>query len=337
MSIKSITIKDVAKVAGVSTATVSRALSNPKSVSSITRESVLKAAHDTGYQVNLAARNLRIQQTGAIVVLVPKLSNPFFSHILAGIEAEAALAGKSVFLVNSQGPEPQNAATLLRYLTTNRADGLIILDGSLPEGLLEEKYTPGISPPVVFCCEWAQTDQFPSVRTNNPKGAVLAIEHLYDLGHEMIGHVTGPMGNVLSQERVKGANKALGGEPCWSFEGDFTMSSGIVAATAFLALGHRPTAVFCASDTMAIGFISELNKNGVSVPDDVSIVGFDDIDIAERFIPALTTIHQPREQIGSNAVKLLVDAMNGTALQEYTQPLVLPVELVVRDSTARLT
>jgi len=207
---KTITIKDVAKVAGVSTATVSRALSNPDSV---------------------------------------------------------------------QGPDTKNADTLIRYLTTARTDGIIILDGSLPKGLLEERYIQGVSPPVVFGCEWAPTDQFPSVRTNNQKGAALAVDHLLKLGHSSIGHVT--------------------------------------------------------SDMMAIGFISELNKAGLSVPVDVSVVGFDDIDIAERFIPALTTIHQPREMIGSNAVKLLVEAMNAQDPIIYTEPLVLPVELVVRDSTAR--
>ena len=335
MSIKSITIKDVAKVAGVSTATVSRALSNPASVTSHTRESVLKAAKDTGYQMNLAARNLRIQQTGSIVVFVPELSNPFFSHILAGIEAEAAKASKNVFVVNTQGPDTKNAETLLQYLTTARTDGIIILDGSLPRGLLEDSYNPGVSPPIIFGCEWAPTDQFPSVRTNNQRGAALAIEHLLDLGHQAIGHVTGPMWNVLSRERVTGVDRLLEGPPIWSIEGDFTMSSGVVAAQAYLALDTRPTAVFCASDTMAIGFISELHKNGLAVPDDVSVVGFDNIDIAERFIPALTTIHQPREDIGSNAVRLLVEAINSPGPVEYTEPLVLPVELVIRDSTAR--
>jgi len=253
-----------------------------------------------------------------------------------GIESEAALAEKSVFLVNTQGPDTKNADTLVRYLTTARADGIIILDGSLPKGLLEERYVAGVSPPVVFGCEWAPSDQFPSVRTNNQKGSVMAIEHLAGLGHELIGHVTGPMWNVLTKERVTGADRALEGAPFWSFEGDFTMDSGVAAATAFLALDRRPTGVFCASDMMAIGFISELNKNGVSVPHDVSVVGFDDVDIAARFIPALTTIHQPREQIGSRAVKLLVEAMTGTGPTEYTEPVVLPVELVVRDSTARL-
>ena len=335
MVTKTITIKDVAKVAGVSTATVSRALSNPDSVTASTRNQVLKAASDTGYQINIAARNLRSQKTGAIVVFVPGLSNPFFSHILAGIEAEAAIAEKSVFLVNTQGPDTKNADTLIRYLTTARTDGIIILDGSLPKGLLEERYIQGVSPPVVFGCEWAPTDQFPSVRTNNQKGAALAVDHLLKLGHSSIGHVTGPLWNVLSRERIIGVDRTLEGEPFWTFEGDFTMSSGVNAAQAYLNLDQRPTGVFCASDMMAIGFISELNKAGLSVPVDVSVVGFDDIDIAERFIPALTTIHQPREMIGSNAVKLLVEAMNAQDPINYTEPLVLPVELVVRDSTAR--
>lgn len=337
MATKSITIKDVAKIAGVSTATVSRAMSNPESVTQTTRDIVLKAAQDSGYQMNLAARSLRIKQTGTIVVFVPELSNPFFSNILAGIEAEAAKVEKSVFLVNTQGPETKNADKLMHYLTAARTDGVIILDGSLPVGLLEERYVEGVSPPVVFGCEWVQSDQFPSVRSNNKSGVELAINHLLELGHTSIGHVTGPMWNVLSRERVIGVNRALGSTPEWTFEGDFALASGVKAASSFMSLQVRPTAVFCASDMMAIGFISELNNHGISVPDDVSVVGFDGIDIAERFIPALTTIHQQREQIGAQAVKLLAEAMSGTDKNEMTHRIVLPVELVVRNSTKRLS
>ncbi len=341
MSRKTITIKDVARFAGVSTATVSRALSRPSSVTPATRKSVLEAAQSTGYQMNQAARNLRKQQSGAIVVFVPDLSNPFFSHILSGIEAAAARNDKSVFLVNTYSPQNDNADALARYLSSSWADGVIILDGSLPKDLLQNRYVPGVSPPVVFGCEWSPPDKFPSVRTDNRRGAKLAIDHLIGLGHKNIGHVTGPLWNVLSTERLAGANAALAahaaGLPAWQCEGDFSMASGTQAATQYLTLDTRPTAVFCASDTMAIGFMSELIKNGVSVPDDVSVVGFDDIDIAERFIPALTTIHQHREHLGESAVNLLMNAINGNAADDANAPLVLPVELIIRDSTKAIS
>ena len=340
MAIKTITIKDVAKFAGVSTATVSRALSKPETVSEATRSTVLHAAKSTGYKINIAARNLRSQQTGAIVVFVPDLANPFFSNILAGIEKAAAEVGKSVFLVNTFGPKSQKDDSIRQYLSKTRADGIIVLDGSLPEGLLREEAEQGNSPPIVFACEWSSTDDFPSVRADNQLGASLAIRHLVDLGHSNIGHLAGPMWNVLSQERMTGFKSALSAhnlnETSWTFEGDFSMDSGIRAAHEFVKLETPPTAVFCASDLMAIGFISELTKQGLNVPDDISVVGFDDIDIAERFIPAITTIHQLREQLGISAVTLMMDAIKKGSRQSGNTPLVLPVELIARDSTARL-
>ncbi len=341
-SAKSITIKDVAKVAEVSTATVSRVLNSPETVSPNTRQAVLRAAERTGYQLNLAARNLRIKQTGSITVFVPDLSNPFFSHILAGIEAEAARAGKSVFLLNTQGPQAGGPDTWLQYVTPARTDGIIILDGTLKKGLLEEKHIAGVSPPVVFACEWAPMDKFPSVRTDNQLGARLAIKHLLDLGHRKIGHVPGPEWNVLAKERLIGTQECLqeAGIPFhdpWMFDGDFTIQAGVDAAQRFLNMSDRPTAVFCACDVTAIGFISELHAAGLVVPKDVSVVGFDDIDIAKRFIPSLTTIYQPREEIGRNAVKMLTNVMNGTIPQAYHKPTVLPVQLVARDSSRAIS
>lgn len=340
MAIKTITIKDVAKVAGVSTATVSRALSNPDAVTSATRASVLEAAEQTGYQMNQAARNLRTRQTRVIVVLVPNLGNPFFSNILSGIEATASAAGMNVLIVDTNQPEDRSEL-VRRYLSTARADGIIVMDGSLPEGLLESQHSAQNSPPVVFACEWAPADNFPSVRTDNRNGARMAVHHLIDLGHKKIGFVRGPSENVLTIEREAGLREELdyaGIElPAeWVFAGDFGIESGALAAEAFMSLANRPTAIFCASDMMAIGFISKLNSHGVKTPEHVSVVAFDDIVIAPHFIPALTTIRQPREMIGSNAAAILIDAIGKEARKLTCQPVVLPVELIIRDSTARL-
>lgn len=335
-------ISDVARVAGVSTATVSRVLSHPEMVSALTRDAVLAAVADTGYRINLAARNLRRRQSGGIVVLVPHLSNPFFSLILSGIAKVASEAGLNVLVTDTRtthGVERQIAD----HLHNNRAEGLIVLDGSLPEGLFEAKEGPQ-PPPVVFACEWVEGH---TVTIDNHLGARLAVEHLIALGHRRIGHILGPEGNILTRQRAEGTCDALAAagiapEENWFLPGDYTIASGVAAARRFLALDEKPSAMFCASDTMACGFMSELHRNGIRVPDDVSVVGFDDIELSEHFIPSLTTIRQPREAIGETAAEMLLGLIR--AQQGEQQPAgdahqgtVLPIELVVRGSTGAPT
>ncbi len=330
-------IKDVARVAGVSTATVSRALSRPEAVAEATRNAVLDAARETGYRINLAARNLRRQQTGAIVVLVPNLGNPFFSEILAGIEAKLTAAGLSVLVVDTGQAKARNDL-LYSYLHNSRADGILCLDGSLPDHILKASRMPGMQPPIVFACEWYATSGYPSVRIDNVSGARMAIRHLAGLGHRRIGYVRGPGANVLTEARERGMllemeSLGLDVREDWFFQGDFTVDSGAAAARQWLEMGDRPTALFCASDMMAFGFISELHHRGVYVPRDVSVVGFDDIDIARRFVPSLTTIRQPRSELGEKAADLLLRLIGGGDAAPVEAE-VLPVELVERESTA---
>jgi LacI family transcriptional regulator, repressor for deo operon, udp, cdd, tsx, nupC, and nupG len=330
-------IQDVARLAGVSTATVSRAISNPAVVSETTREAVLDAVRRTGYHINMMARNLRRRRTGAIVVLVPNIGNPFFSLILAGIEQAAAPAGFSVLIVDTKQPHA-NDEQIFTYLYNTRADGLIVLDGSLPLDLLVRQDAPESMPPVVFACEWIADSPLSRVAIDNAEGAAMAIRHLHSLGHQAIGHIAGPAGNVLTETRLDGTRSALAQleleiRPEWFLEGDFSLQSGADAARVWMAMDRRPTALFCASDQMACGFISELSLNGFSVPRDVSVVGFDDIDIARRFIPALTTIHQPREEIGAAAAKLLIERISEDAPGSESIQQTLGVELIVRQST----
>ncbi|UUP18578.1 LacI family DNA-binding transcriptional regulator [Nitratireductor thuwali] len=341
MDRKATKIQDVARVAGVSTATVSRAISNPEIVSEVTREAVFEAIRTTGYHINLMARNLRRKRTGAIVVLVPNLGNPFFSRILSGIEQTAAAEGLSVLIVDTKHPDADQAQ-LVSYLHNTRADGLIALDGSLPRALLGDGQASSAMPPIVFACEWIADSSFPNVAIDNEAGAAMAVRHLHELGHRNIGHVTGPSGNVLTETRLAGTRKALASlgldiRDEWFIDGDFSLQSGADAARQWLAMEERPTALFCASDQMACGFISELSQEGLSVPGDVSIVGFDDIDIARRFIPPLTTIHQPRNAIGNAAARLLIEQISGDETEAASAVhQVLGVELVVRKSTAPL-
>jgi LacI family repressor for deo operon, udp, cdd, tsx, nupC, and nupG len=329
-------ITDVARLAGVSTATVSRALSKPETVAESTRNAVLTAAKESGYRVNLSARNLRRQRTGAIVVMVPDLGNPFFSEILAGIEAGLSKADFNMLVVDTRQAhmKPQLVSS---YLHATRADGIIALDGSLPEAVLSATRSGAGAPPIIFACEWTRSDQFPSVRVDNAHGARLAISHLADLGHRSIGMVCGPPDNVLTRARSDGAAAELAArgltlDPTHVFEGDFSIDAGAKAATAWLDLPDRPSAVFCQSDQMAFGFISELARHGVSTPRDISVVGFDDIDIARRFIPALSTVRQPRNELGHAAAEILIRRLQAPE-DLIAKTSVLDVELIARDST----
>lgn len=322
-------IVDVARLAGVSTATVSRVLSNPEIVSAETRRLVEEAIRQTGYRLNQAARNLRIRRTGGVVALVPNLSNPFFSQILAGMAAVLAPAGYNLLVADTRA---EGGGSLLSYAEPSRADGLIVLDGGLPaEGLARRV-------PVVLACEWIPGFAAPRVKIDNREAARLAVDHLADLGHRRIAHVAGPPGNVLTHARLAGTEQALKARRLPSphvFAGDFSLDSGRRAGAAWLGLppDERPTGVFLASDAMACGFIGELQHRGVVVPRDVSVMGFDDIELVAHMTPALSTIRQPREAIGRHAAQRLLDRIGGDECSEDT---VLPVELVLRGSTAPL-
>jgi len=266
---------------------------------------------------------------------VPNIGNPFFSQILAGIEAAAARAGYSVLIADTRAPHAQ-AGQLLEYLNNSRADGLIILDGSLSHDFFAAPERP--LPPIVFCCEWRQGSALPSIRVDNEAGAALAVHHLADLGHTRIGHILGPADNVLTHARLAGTRRALAERqlaerPDWFFAGNFLLEAGVEAARSWLALGERPTAVTASSDVMACGFIAELHRAGVSTPRDISVVGFDDIDIAAQFIPGLTTIRQPRLEIGEAAAEMLIELIRNPDQIGGNWPKMLAAELIVRGST----
>jgi LacI family repressor for deo operon, udp, cdd, tsx, nupC, and nupG len=328
------TIQDVARLAKVSTATVSRALTRPERVAEPTRRAVLAAIERTGYRVNRTARNLRRRRAGAIVVLVPNLGNPFFSVVLAGIEATASRQGLNVLIADTRQPHARDGR-LGGYLEESGADGIISLDGTLSDQFFAA--AGQAHPPIVYACEWSEGTRLPSIRFDNEGGAALAVEHLFALGHRSIGHILGPQDNVLTHARRRGVERALRAlalplRPDWFFDGDFSLAAGAQAAHAWLALDQRPSAVTASSDMMACGFISELHRLGLDVPRDVSVVGFDDIELSERFIPSLTTIHQPRSRIGERAAQALIGLL-AERRREAPVTALLEATLVVRAST----
>ncbi|GAB2184827.1 LacI family DNA-binding transcriptional regulator [Roseibium sp. LAB1] len=336
-------IQDVAREAGVSTATVSRALSNPELLSEGTRETVFAAIRSTGYRVNRAARNLRTQQAGAILVLVPNLGNPFFSQILAGISASFGDRDYSVLIADTSG-HATSGKHVVDYFLDAQIDGMICLDGAISRQELQLFEDNGVSGKIVFACEWAHDVRLPSVRSDNVRGAQLAVRHLYNLGHRKIAHITGPEENVLTHARREGmlterARLELPAREEWIIRGDFSLNSGRMAGERILKMNDRPTAVFCASDQVAFGLMSTLTASGLRVPDDISVVGFDDIELSEFYVPALTTVRQDRRALGARAVDLLLDRIDTAHVTEEAamEPVMVDVDLVVRASAAPLT
>lgn len=310
-------MEDIARLSGVSVSTVSRALAGSARVTGETRARIEAAVRETGYVVNQVARGLRLQRSRQLLVLLPTIANPFFADIVLGVEEEARAAGYGVLVGSTEG-DAARAAAHARQLLTGAVDGLILLTGRLPEGLDEGQ-------PIVAVSETIGAPGLPSVGIDNQAAAAAAVAHLRGLGHARIGHIAGPAGNVLTGQRIAGwreagAGLALG-EPA---HGDFTMVSGAAAARRLLAASPRPTALFCANDEMAIGAMRAARELGLSVPGDLSIVGFDDIAFAAFADPPLTTIRQPRREFGRVAAGMLI---GGEA-----RPMRLDFELVVRGS-----
>jgi LacI family repressor for deo operon, udp, cdd, tsx, nupC, and nupG len=333
------TIRDVARHAKVSAATVSRVLTAPERVSIQTRERVLKAVLDTGYTVNEAARSLRRQRARTLLAAVPELDNTYYSTVLDAVIAVAQERGYGVLATCRLGDDP--APRLAEYFLSNRADGLLIFDGMLQTRKLHSLSSDGRMVPLVAAYDELPDPQIHSVITDNLESAERAVKHLVDYGHTRIGHVAGLSRNIFPNERLVGFRKAmfenrLGLKEEWIFQGDYSMDSGLAAAAHFAALKDRPTAIFSANDDMAIGLIAGLRTAGIDCPRDISVIGFDDIAMSRAYFPALTTMRQPRGEIGRLATETLISLIEGDLASAAPVRLVLRSELVVRDSTRRL-
>ncbi|MGA0614843.1 LacI family DNA-binding transcriptional regulator [Paracoccus sp. KR1-242] len=324
-----IKLADVARLAGVSASTVSRVLSNPGLVAEATRSAVIEAVEASGYRMNHAARNLRKQRTGSVVALVPNLGNPFFAKILDGMGRELASAGYDLLVADTMDGQGRHIA-LQRFLDPSRADGIILLDGLVPAGDL----LGGIDiPPVVTACEWIEDADLPRVMFDNHKGGRMAVRHLRDLGHRHVGLIGGPEENVLHKARLAGAGAAAPDVRLTVFSGDFTLQAGHAAAMQWQALppAERPGAIFAFSDEMACAFVATLQRHGFSVPRDVSVVGFDDIELVSHLSPALTTIRQPKREIGRQAARIILERIEGRDVPPMT---LLEPRLMLRETTA---
>ncbi|SIT10484.1 LacI family DNA-binding transcriptional regulator [Paracoccus saliphilus] len=328
-------LSDVAKLAGVSTSTVSRVLSCPDLVAETTRQAVTEALAATGYRMNHAARNLRKQRTGSVVALVPNLGNPFFAKILDGMGKELAQAGYDLLVADTLDDAGRHT-TLQRFMDASRADGIILMDGMVPVDHLRDAHERTDLPPLITACEWVEDSDLPRVMLDNREGARLAIQHLRELGHRHIGVIGGPDRNVLHKSRLAGVHDAADGMRLTLFEGDFTLQAGKKAAKCWeeLSPDQRPGAVFAFSDEMACAFMASLQRNGIIAPRDISIVGFDDIELGSHLAPALTTIRQPKRELGRQAARTILQRITGAEVDPVT---LLAPQLMLRETTAPFT
>jgi LacI family repressor for deo operon, udp, cdd, tsx, nupC, and nupG len=327
------TIHDVAARAEVSTATVSRVLSNPEKVSEATRRRVLKAVDQLGYSPNAAAKSLRTLTTRKLLVTVPDIANPFFSLIIQGIEEAALREGYSVMLGDTHH-DPQREERYGEMLLRREVDGLIFLGHSMSKsvgGMMKKNQLA----PIVNGCEYSPSLGVPSAHVDNEAAAYEAMNHLYGLGHRQIGVLTGPLASPLSRDRLRGvqvcAKENGAAKQVMVVNGDFSIESGIAGAARLFAQQTPPTAVFCFNDEMAIGVLDYASRVGRSVPESLSVIGFDDIRFSRYMRPALTTISQPMLDIGRETVRLLLGVLQGTVTTPVS--ITLPHKLEIRSST----
>lgn len=331
------TIKDVAKLAGVSTSTVSHVLNRTRFVSETTCKKVEDAVQALNYRPSSIARSLKVQRTRTLGMLVTASRNPFFAEVVHGVERRCYERGYTLFLCNTEG-DVKRMETNLDALEEKRVDGLLLLCSEVNDdiiGLLEAERSVPI---VVF--DWGpESDNVDRIYDNSPAGGAMATRHLIDKGHTAIGCIAGPKGRRSAEERFGAWKRAMeeAGLPVreeWVFEGDYECEGGVRAIRAFSKLDDRPTALFVCNDMMAIGAMSEASRSGIRIPDDLSLVGYDDIYISGYTAPPLTTIHQPKGRIAAMAVDTLIDRLD----DQRSKGRVITIEprLVERDSVKRV-
>ncbi len=332
-----ITIKDVAREAGVSVATVSRVVNNDAKVADATRERVAQAIRELNYQPNLIGRNLRTACTNRVLVLLPAISNQFYSRIIVSMESAAEEIGYELLLCVTSG----NAAKEHKYLEMLPArlvDAAVFLSSSLPREEFE-RLTAGY--PIVQCCEYFKELKAPVISIDNERAGFDAAEYLLSLGHRRFAFFGCNDRYISARLRLDGFYRALAAhgisrDSLLLYDSDYSFKGGRCAFARMLgelSSEELPTAVFCVSDSIAIGAMNEASARGFAIGSEISFMGFDNTAVSEVCSPALTTVSQPRADIGRMAIRLLEKRLKGK--RGKSAHVFLPHEIVVRSSTGR--
>ncbi len=331
------TVIDVAKRAGVSAITVSRVINRSGYVSEETRKRVEAAADDLGYLQNSLARSLRSSRTNTIGLIVSDITNPFFTNLARGVEDIASDAGFTVIFCNTdESTDEEEKYT--QVLLKKQVDGFLLVPTHSSPHSIQMIQKRDI--PLVIIDRWVPEVQVDSVRCDSEDGSYQLTRLLLSLGHRNIAVISGPKDVSTAIDRVNGYCKALeeAGLPFlenYVRYGDFVQSSGYELTKRLLALDPRPTAIFGANNFIGIGVLKALNAAGIKVPEDVSVVAFDDLPEPMVVFPFLTVASQPSYEMGCRATRLLLDRLANRAKGEFQQ-VVLPTEVIVRGSTAQV-
>jgi LacI family transcriptional regulator len=332
-----VSIREVAAHAGVSVATVSNVLNRPEIVAQPTRDRVHASIRELGFVRNESARQLRAGRSRTIGLVVLDVANPFFTDLARGVEDEASKAGYAVILCNSDDQE-RKEKRYLELLEEHRVQGVLITPVAGAGSRLARLQRRGT--PVVLVDSRSASRGQCSVAVDDVLGGDLAVSHLLATGHERIAYLSGPPAIRQVADRREGALRALrrAGRDAADLQviaaGGLNVGAGQKAGAevAALSAGARPTAVFCANDLIALGVLQEMTRNRIRVPEDISIVGYDDIDFAAAAAVPLTSVRQPRQQLGHSAARLLLDEAADDDTHQHRQVIFEP-ELVVRQST----
>ena len=327
------TIKDVAREANVSVATVSRVFNDSGPVSDETRQRIRDVAERLRYYPHGGARSLITSKTSTIGVLLPDLYGEFFSEVIRGMDQAAQRSGYHVLVSSSHDAKDEIEAAMRAM--RGRVDGLIVMSPHLDATSLVAN-VPATLPIVLLNCA-VTGDDYDALTIENRRGAHAMVLHLLALGHRAIAIITGAEGNYDAAERLSGYRAAMREAGIavpneWELPGDFTEASGYRAVGGLLALAPRPTALFAANDSMAIGAMSGLREAGLRVPDDIAVAGFDDVPLARYVSPPLTSVHVAIAELGARAVQTLlhaVDNKNAHTRRHHR----LATTLVIREST----
>ncbi|PTA66506.1 LacI family DNA-binding transcriptional regulator [Deinococcus arcticus] len=328
---RSVTIKDIARAADVSISTVSRTLNGSSAVAEAKRARVLAAAAQLGYEPNVAAQGLVRGRSMTIGVLTQDIASPFYNEVARGIDVGFAGSGYQPIFVNGHW-QIQDESAAITALTRRQVDGLIILGGRLGDGQLRDLHARF---PLVLVGRRVAGLEAACLSVDNVQGAFLATSHLIQLGHRRIGHITGVSSQRDAVDRLEGyrlalAEAGLDFDSRLVFEGDFNESAGIQAVEHWLGQGAALSAIFAANDQMAYGARLGLYRRGIRVPDDISLIGFDDLPASQFTLPPLTSVHQPLFEMGEQAARRVLRRLQAPDLP--LEPPELPLTLSVRES-----